>query len=92
MRPLRIIIGVILIAAAFWPASLALVMFGTVRSRIAIPPGDHVTEYVITHGHRYRLAPWQIYAIPAGSAVTALVLVAGGIYLILVGSNNDNDN
>ncbi len=90
MHPLRITVGVILIAAAFWPASLALVMSGAVRSRIASPPGDHVTEYVMTHGHRYRLAPWQIYAVPAAAAATALVLVGGGIYLIGAGSRHDN--
>lgn len=90
MHPLRTIVGVILIAAAFWPASLAFAMFGAVRSRIATPPGDHVTEYVITHGHRYRLAPWQIYSIPAASAVTALVLVAAGLYFICTKPQKDN--
>ncbi len=88
MRLLKIIIGIILIAAAFWPARLAFVMFGAVRSRMANSPGPHVTEYVILYGHR--LAPWEIYAIPAASAATALVLVAAGIYLVSVGSNNDN--
>ena len=88
MRVLKIIIGLILMAAAFWPARLAVVMFGIVRSRLASPPGPHTTYYVIMHGHQ--LAPWQIYTIPAASAVTALALVAGGLYLIWAGSNNDN--
>jgi hypothetical protein len=88
VRLLKIIIGVILIAAAFWPVRLAFVMFGVVRSRIASPPRPHVTHYVILHGHQ--LAPWQIYAIPAASEVIALILIAGGLYFICAEPHDDN--
>ncbi len=85
MRLIKVIIGVILIAAAIWYARLAFVMFGIARSRIASPPRPHVTEYFILHGHI--LVPWEINAIPAASAVIALGLLAGGLSLIWTGSN-----
>ncbi len=88
MRFLKVIIGGICIAAAFWPARFAFGMLGVVRSRLATPPGPHVTYYVILSGRQ--LAPWQIYGILAVAAVTALMLVAGGVYLICAEPRKDN--
>jgi hypothetical protein len=90
MRGFKVVIAVICIAAACWPGSIAFGMFKyVVWPRLNRPPNMHATHYVIMHGHQ--LAPWQIYAIPAGYALAALGLAGGGLYLLLQPESHDNN-
>jgi hypothetical protein len=89
MKTLKVIAGIVCILVAFFPAGLAFVMFShAVVPRLTSPPTTKKPDTVSFEGRELR--PWEIYAIPTASAMVALGLVGGGLFLLCPSGNDEH--
>lgn len=87
-RVLRILLGLSLLAAAYFPAEYAYgLSFWLVRpGRLGLGP-VHVERWTSHHG--LTLRGWQMYAGLGVFTLTALAMLVGGVYLVVSRPHDD---